>query len=101
MSSGFVSRRFSSIFLPCSDLGRFATSGRDLVTVDAAGDIYRVDTDGTLRRFVHDGAKWAVDGQEIAKGWDRYNLIVAAGPGVLYARAPSGGLRLTTIIPKG
>ncbi|WP_346133445.1 tachylectin-related carbohydrate-binding protein [Lentzea roselyniae] len=71
---------------------RFATTARDLVTVDAVGDIYRVDADGTLRRFAHDGAKWTVDGQELAKGWDRYNLIVAAGPGVLYARTPSGEL---------
>lgn len=71
---------------------RFATSARDLVTVDSAGVVYRVDADGTLRRFVHDGAKWTVDGEELAKGWDRYNLIVAAGPGVLYARTPSGEL---------
>ncbi|MGI5504553.1 tachylectin-related carbohydrate-binding protein [Lentzea sp. CA-135723] len=71
---------------------RFATTARDLVTVDSAGDIYRVDADGSLRRFAHDGTRWVVDGQELAKGWDRYNLIVAAGPGVLYARTPSGEL---------
>ncbi|RAS68852.1 tachylectin [Lentzea atacamensis] len=94
---------------------RFATTARDLVTVDAVGDIYRVDADGTLRRFAHDGAKWTVDGQELAKGWDRYTDeygtfqirdSLFAGPGGFLHfesawQVTPDGLRLTTIIPKG
>ncbi|MGW7531372.1 tachylectin-related carbohydrate-binding protein [Amycolatopsis sp. NPDC054798] len=65
---------------------------RDRLTVDATGALYGVEPDGKLHRRTYDPATKAWTHQEIGTGWDKYNLIVAAGDGVLYARTPSGDL---------
>jgi hypothetical protein len=67
---------------------------RDKITVDEIGDFYLVDGNGRLRwyRYNEVSKVWTIAGRTIDTGWSRYNLIVAAGPGVLYGRTPDGKL---------
>lgn len=73
---------------------RFAQPAyRDQITVDEIGDFYLVDGNGHLRWYRWDEASstflW---NRVIDNGWSRYDLIVAAGPGVLYGRTTNGDL---------
>lgn len=70
---------------------------RNKVTVDEKGRLYEIDTEGHLKVFVWDdaGDDWTLEtrgGKTITTGWNRYDLLVAAGDGVLYARKPNGEL---------
>ncbi|MFU8851229.1 tachylectin-related carbohydrate-binding protein [Micromonospora sp. SL1-18] len=80
ISSGFVS---------------YASSKwRNMITVDEIGDFYLVDNTGRLKWYRYDEASrnWTISSRNIDTGWDKYDLIVAAGPGVLYGRTPDGKL---------
>lgn len=70
------------------------TEYRDKITVDEIGDFYLIDAAGKLRwyRFDESSKTWTIFGRILDTGWDRYNLLVAAGPGVLYARHTDGRL---------
>lgn len=67
---------------------------RDKITVDENGDFYLIDARGKLRwyRFDETSKDWTISARVLDTGWDRYNLLVAAGPGVLYARHKDGRL---------
>lgn len=69
-----------------------SNAARNKITVDERGDFYAVDSTGRLRwyRYDEDRRAWVISGRVLATGWDRFDLIVAAGPGVLYARTPAG-----------
>lgn len=72
----------------------YATAAsRNKITVDSLGDFYTVDPTGKLRwsRYSEQTKTWTVLNRVLDTGWDRYDLIVAAGPGVLYGRAASDG----------
>ncbi|MFC0433665.1 tachylectin-related carbohydrate-binding protein [Kutzneria buriramensis] len=56
------------------------------ITVDSRGDIYEVPHDGNLYVARYDAAAGKIVEHEIDTNWGNYDLIVAAGPGVLYAR---------------
>ncbi|KKK05831.1 tachylectin-related carbohydrate-binding protein [Micromonospora sp. HK10] len=72
-----------------------SASNRDKITIDEAGDFYAVDSTGKLRwhRFDETSRTWVISGKVLDTGWDKYNLIVATSPGVLYGRLPDGTLR--------
>ncbi|MEV1143138.1 tachylectin-related carbohydrate-binding protein [Micromonospora sp. NPDC049799] len=67
---------------------------RDKITVDERGDFYLIDGKGMLRwyRFDETSRTWTISGRILDTGWDRYNLLVATSPGVLYGRAADGQL---------
>lgn len=72
---------------------------RNKVTVDEKGRLYEVDAEGRLKVYIWSGdhatGTWTPDsgaGMVLDSGWNQYNLIVAAGDGVLYARTPGGDL---------
>ncbi|MER7459557.1 tachylectin-related carbohydrate-binding protein [Micromonospora sp. NPDC126480] len=69
-------------------------SYRDKITVDEIGDFYLIDGNGKLRwyRFDESTRTWAISGRVLDTGWERFNLLVAAGPGVLYTRHTDGRL---------
>ncbi|MEV6304304.1 tachylectin-related carbohydrate-binding protein [Actinoplanes sp. NPDC051861] len=71
-----------------------SAAGRNKITVDSLGDFYTVDSGGKLRwsRYNEQSKTWTVLNRVLDTGWDRYDLIVAAGPGVLYGRALNGHL---------
>ena len=74
---------------------QYATAAyRNKITVDEIGDFYLIDGTGKLRWYRYDEGtrQWIISARVIAVGWDRYDLIVAAGPGVLFARTPAGEL---------
>lgn len=78
-----------------SSLGSYAESAnRNKITIDESGDFYTIDNTGRLRwhRYSESSKTWTVDGRVIDTGWDRYNLLFATSPGVLYARAADGRL---------
>lgn len=81
-------------WLISSSFTGYATAAfRDKITVDEAGDFYLIDNAGKLRwyRFDEPSRKWVISGKVIDTGWEKYNLVVATSPGVLYARLASGG----------
>lgn len=70
---------------------------RNKVTVDEKGRLYEINDEGHLKVFVWDdaGNDWTPEtgsGKILATGWNKYDLLVAAGDGVLYARKPNGQL---------
>ncbi|MBB5907255.1 tachylectin-related carbohydrate-binding protein [Actinoalloteichus hymeniacidonis] len=65
---------------------------RHKITVDAEGDIYLIQDDGQLVRATVNVDASALRTEVIDTGWDRYDLIVAAGDGVIYGRTPDGTL---------
>ncbi|MFG1605061.1 tachylectin-related carbohydrate-binding protein [Actinoplanes sp. NPDC049265] len=78
-----------------TEFTQYATAAwRDKITVDELGDFYAVDSDGRLRQWRYDEATrvWTINGRVLSTGWDRYDLIFAAGPGVIYGRTPEGKL---------
>ena len=88
MVNGSAARRISTGFT------QFATAtARDKITVDERGDFYAVDAEGRLRTYRYDEAAgtWTFFSRLLDTGWGRFNLIVAAGQGVLYARDATDG----------
>ncbi|MFV2116004.1 tachylectin-related carbohydrate-binding protein [Micromonospora sp. LOL_025] len=86
--NGSTAQRISTGFT------QFATAGaRDRITVDERGDFYAVDAEGRLRTYRYDEATgaWAFSNRLLDTGWGRFNLIVAAGQGVLFARDATDG----------
>ncbi len=74
---------------------RYASAAyRNRITVDTKGDIYTVEPDGKLHwRKWTDGpgtGSWAH--RTLTGDWGQYDLIVAAGKGVIYSRKPNGHL---------
>ncbi|WP_370943082.1 tachylectin-related carbohydrate-binding protein [Amycolatopsis sp. cg5] len=65
---------------------------RNRIAVDERGDIYSVGAGSTLmwRRYNETTHSWTK--KELAGGWGGYDLIVAAGDGVVYGRTPDGNL---------
>ncbi|MGM1062000.1 tachylectin-related carbohydrate-binding protein [Saccharothrix sp. Mg75] len=70
---------------------------RNKVTVDEKGRLYEIAADGSLKVRIWQGddatGDWTPDtrnGKVIDTGWGQYDLVVAAGDGVLYARKPDG-----------
>lgn len=73
--------------------GRYATTEyNNRITVDTRGHIYTVEPDGNLHWRSYDPAAKKWDHRIIGNGWGQYDLIAAAGDGVLYARTPNGDL---------
>ncbi|MER5456598.1 tachylectin-related carbohydrate-binding protein [Micromonospora sp. NPDC002389] len=70
------------------------TAYRDKITIDESGDFYLIDNTGALRwyRYSESSSTWTISGHVLDTGWDRYNLLVATAPGILYARATDGRL---------
>ncbi|QWF79486.1 tachylectin-related carbohydrate-binding protein [Amycolatopsis sp. CA-230715] len=73
--------------------GRYATPGyRNRITVDATGHIYTIEPDGNLHRRTYDPTTKKWDHRVLNDDWGKYDLIVAAGDDILYARTPNGDL---------
>ncbi|WP_018254636.1 tachylectin-related carbohydrate-binding protein [Salinispora mooreana] len=90
--TGFGWERIDGVQGPqiSSSFGSYAESAnRNKITIDESGDFYTIDDTGRLRwhRYSESSKTWTVDGRVIDTGWDRYNLLFATSPGVLYARA--------------
>jgi hypothetical protein len=66
---------------------------KNKITVDEIGDFYLVDNTGRLLWYRYDEATktWPINGRIIDDGWDQFDLIVAAGPGVVWGRKASNG----------
>ncbi|GAA1025309.1 MULTISPECIES: tachylectin-related carbohydrate-binding protein [Amycolatopsis] len=72
---------------------RYATAEyNNRITVDTRGHIYTVEPDGNLHWRNYDPAAKKWDHRVLGNGWGQYDLIAAAGDGVLYARTPKGEL---------
>jgi hypothetical protein len=72
----------------------YATAAyRNKITVDERGDFYAIDSAGKLRMYRYDepSKSWVINGRLLASGWDKYDLIVAAGVGVIYSRGAADG----------
>ncbi|MGZ3143070.1 tachylectin-related carbohydrate-binding protein [Lentzea chajnantorensis] len=67
-------------------------AGARKLTIDSTGAFYMVDGNGGLWRRTYDEATGVWDELAIDSGWDRYDLIFAAGDGVLWARQPNGAM---------
>lgn len=65
---------------------------KNRITVDAEGHIYTVEPDGFLHWRSYDATSGTWRHRVIAGGWSQYDLIFAAGRGVIYARLPNGDL---------
>lgn len=71
---------------------------RNKVTIDEKGRLFEINAAGHLKMFVWEGGDdggWTGEtggGKILEAGWDRFDLIVASGDGVLYARKPDGTL---------
>lgn len=59
---------------------------RNRITVDANGDIYTVEPDGNLHWRNYNPTTRTLTHRVVDRGWDAYDLIAAAGDGVIYAR---------------
>lgn len=62
------------------------------LTIDSTGAFYMVDANGELWRRTYDETTKVWDEVALDSGWDRYDLIFAAGEGVLWARQPDGAM---------
>ncbi|WP_427885161.1 tachylectin-related carbohydrate-binding protein [Kribbella sp. GL6] len=67
-------------------------SRQNKLTIDSRGDFWAILDDGTLRRYEYNATTNALTSRPIASGWGGYNLITAAGDGVIYARTTAGAL---------
>ncbi|WP_460402046.1 tachylectin-related carbohydrate-binding protein [Actinophytocola sediminis] len=63
---------------------------RDRITVDTEGHIYTVEPDGDLHWRSHNAATGQMQHRVIGTGWSDYNLIAAAGRGIIFARSTAG-----------
>ncbi|MBB4912641.1 tachylectin-related carbohydrate-binding protein [Actinophytocola algeriensis] len=71
---------------------RYTTAAyKNRITADTEGHLYTVEPDGALHWRAYDSATGTWRHRVIAGGWDQYNLITAAGRGVIYARLSSNG----------
>ncbi|MEU4155184.1 tachylectin-related carbohydrate-binding protein [Actinoplanes sp. NPDC026670] len=73
--------------------GQYAQPGwNDRITVDRQGDFYRIDSAGNLiwSRLDEQTWTWSIE-QTIDTGWEKYDKVIAADTGVLYARAAADG----------
>ncbi|MGW0432213.1 tachylectin-related carbohydrate-binding protein [Micromonospora sp. NPDC003197] len=88
MINGSASQRISTGFTQFA-----AAAARNKITVDERGDFYAIDAEGRLRTYRYDdvAGAWTFSNRLLDTGWGRFNLIVAAGPGVLYARDATDG----------
>ncbi|MFD9704136.1 tachylectin-related carbohydrate-binding protein [Lentzea sp. NPDC059081] len=82
-----------------SGWARYAEAAhRNKVTVDEKGRLFEINASGQLKMFVWEGGDdggWTGEtggGKVLDTGWDQFDLVVAAGDGVLYARKPGGEL---------
>jgi exopolysaccharide biosynthesis protein len=76
-----------------AQFGQYAQPGwSDKITVDRQGDFYRIDNAGNLiwSRLDENTWTWPIE-QTIDTGWDKYDKVIAADAGVLYARAAADG----------
>jgi len=72
---------------------RYTTADyRNRITVDTEGHIYTVEPDGFLHWRSYDATTGTWRHRVIAGGWSQYNLIFAAGRGVIFARTNTGDL---------
>ncbi|WP_166664484.1 tachylectin-related carbohydrate-binding protein [Actinophytocola oryzae] len=72
---------------------RYTTADyKNRITVDAEGHIYTVEPDGALHWRAFDATTGTWRHRVIAGGWSQYNLIFAAGRGIIYGRLPNGNL---------
>jgi hypothetical protein len=60
--------------------------------MDARGDVYLIQGNGDLRRYVLNAATSTFTSQPVGGGWNIFSSITGAGDGVIYARTPAGGL---------
>jgi len=60
------------------------------ITTDTAGDVFLIDGNGVLRTYRPTETGFSTYAKVLADGWDKYNYLVAAGKGVLYARDAKG-----------
>lgn len=65
------------------------TAYKNRITVDSKGDVYAIAANGDLTwgRFNEQAATW--EKRVLATGWTKFDLITAAGDGVIYARDAS------------
>lgn len=63
---------------------------RNRITVDTLGHIYTIEPDGKPHWRSHENNAW--QHRTLTGDWSRYDLIVAAGKGVIYARTTDGTL---------
>ncbi|WP_170211770.1 tachylectin-related carbohydrate-binding protein [Saccharothrix australiensis] len=86
LGGGVVGNGFERYFTP---------EYKNRITVDSKGRLILIDDKGLLRYYEWDTTRdtW-VDwgGKTLDTGWHRFDLITAAGDGVLYARKPTGEL---------
>ncbi|OLF18133.1 tachylectin-related carbohydrate-binding protein [Actinophytocola xanthii] len=72
---------------------RYVTAAyRNRLTVDSEGHIYTVEPDGWLHWRAYDTRTRTWTHRQITPGWEGFTMIVAAGPGVIYARRGDGAL---------
>jgi hypothetical protein len=93
-SSGWEQTNGSSAQRISTDFTQYATASfRNKITIDERGDFYAVDAEGRLRTYRYDEAAggWTFSGRLLDTGWGRFNLVVAAGQGVLYTRDATDG----------
>lgn len=69
------------------------------ITIDAKGDFYVLQDDGTLRRFVYNATTGAFTNNPVAAGLTGFDAIQATGEGVIYARTTAGALHRYQIEP--
>lgn len=69
------------------------------ITIDATGDFYLLQDDGTLRRVVYNAATGAFTHNPVAVGLTGFDAIQATGEGVIYARTTAGALHRYHIEP--
>lgn len=62
------------------------------LTIDSRGDFWAILDDGALYRYEYNATSNTITGRPMANGWGGYNLITAAGDGVIYARTTTGVL---------
>ncbi|MCE6995052.1 hypothetical protein LZG04_09555 [Saccharothrix sp. S26] len=65
---------------------------RNKFTVDSLGHFYAVDPSGFLRWRSYNETTGTWQEAVLDAGWDQYDMITAAGNGILYARTTSGFL---------
>lgn len=68
----------------------FTAEYRNRITVDTEGHIYTVEPDGFLHWRSYDPTADIWTHRTIDSGWNKYDLIIAAGRGIIYARTPGG-----------
>ncbi|MFI1994073.1 phosphodiester glycosidase family protein [Actinoplanes sp. NPDC020271] len=76
-----------------AQFGQYAQPGwSDRITVDRQGDFYRIDSGGNLiwSRLDESTWTWPIE-QTIDTGWTKFDKVIAADAGVLYARAAADG----------